>query len=133
MINVSCGGCEGTGTQSETIGLSETACLYSYHGHTHTSLSLTPSLSAHTYSLSSLLNNLHYREDGEDYLQFSNLYDSALFNQRPMFPSQSNTREDTHSHVRALRSVCEEAAHLIYDILPPFHLLLLLIFMADRA
>lgn len=30
--------------------------------------------------------SLHYREDGEDHLQFSNLYDSALFNRRPLFP-----------------------------------------------
>lgn len=37
-----------------------------------------------------LLTARHYREDGEDHLQFSNLYDSALFNQRPLFPLWSN-------------------------------------------
>lgn len=36
--------------------------------------------------LSPLLTSLHYKEDGEHHLQFSNLYDSALFNQRPLFP-----------------------------------------------
>lgn len=41
-----------------------------------------------TLSLSSLCvsTSLHYWEDGEDHLQFSNLYDSALFNRRPLFP-----------------------------------------------
>ena len=65
------------------------------HTHTH-SLSLSLSLS--------LLTILHYREDGEDHLQFSNLYDSALFNQRPLFPLQSyrhthiRPRKETHTH-----------------------------------
>lgn len=52
---------------------------------------------SHTHLLSfSLLTILHYREDGEDHLQFSNLYDSALFNQRPLFPLKSNTHTHTH-------------------------------------
>ncbi len=69
-----------------SLRLAETRCLYSYHGRTSTHTHTHTLTHKYTHLLSfSLLTSLHYREDGEDHLQFSNLYDSALFNQRPLF------------------------------------------------
>lgn len=70
------------------------------------------------------LSSLHYKEDGEEHLQFSNLYDSALFNKRALFPVRRNTqtcpyvRKRTHTQscgrCQALVSCCK-LTYVIYS------------------
>lgn len=73
--------------QSETLGLAASLFIFLSWSHLFLSPLFASHTDTHTHLLSfSLLTSLHYREDGEDHLQFSNLYDSALFNKRPLFP-----------------------------------------------
>lgn len=60
-------------------------------------------------------------------MQFSNLYDSALFNQRPLFPLQSNTHSHRNTHSVDTGGLGElvKVTYLIYNAPVLFHLLLL--------
>lgn len=74
--------------ESQTLGLAAPRLLFLSCFHLFLS---SPFRHKQTLSLSLFLSlcvstSLHYREDGEDHLQFSNLYDSAVFNRRPLFP-----------------------------------------------
>lgn len=81
MINVSGAGYEGTGRVPD----SGTGCPSVVIPIMLPPLSLLSFCHKQTLPLS-VSSSLHSREDGEDHLQFSNLYDSALFNRRPLFP-----------------------------------------------
>lgn len=72
--------------QSETVELAASLFIFLSWWHLFLSPTFATCTHAHKRTHALLLSTLHYREDGEDHLQFSNLYDSALFNKRPLFP-----------------------------------------------
>lgn len=102
--------------------LSSSLCLFMLtHKQTHT---YCTHKHTHAFLLSVLLliTGLCYREDWEAHLQFSNLYDSALFNQKSAFLLCTETHRYTHMHTQTsikthgipLLGEAVKVTHLIY-------------------